>query len=165
MSKKNDNQTGQKARELEMQLKRALADYQNLERRTEEEKKLLYDLYSALMIEKFLPVLDNLEAAQKHLNDQGLSMVLSQFKDILEKEGVEEIEAIGTSFDPKLHEAIEAVEQVGSEGKVVNVIAKGYKINNKVIRVAKVAVGKNRQTESQDNQPEEKEAETLTPNE
>lgn len=126
-----------------MQLKRALADYQNLERHVSEEKKVLSELYTALVIEKFLPVLDNLEAAQSHLNDEGLALVISQFKDAFTKEGVEEITAEGTAFDPKLHEAIETVQSEGAEdGTVVKVLTKGYKINNKVIRPARVAVAK-----------------------
>lgn len=126
-----------------MQLKRALADYQNLERRVSEEKKVLSELYTALVIEKFLPVLDNLEAAQSHLSDEGLALVISQFKDTLTKEGVEEIAAEGTAFNPKLHEAIETVQSEGAEdGTVVKVLTKGYKINNKVIRPARVAVAK-----------------------
>lgn len=126
---------------LEDQLKRALADYHNLERRVEEEKKLLSDLYTAIAVEKFLPILDNLETAQNHIQDGGLAMVITQFKDVLAKEGVEEIAAVGQDFDPKLHEAIEAVEGK-DEGKVVKVLSKGYKINGKVLRPAKVAVSK-----------------------
>lgn len=125
--------------QLEEQLKRALADYQNLERRVEEERKLLNQLSSAILIEKFLPVLDNLESAQKHLNDQGLAIVVKQFKDILTKEGVQEIHSEGAQFDPKLHEAIEVV---GGERDniVVRVIRKGYTLNDNVLRIAQVVV-------------------------
>jgi len=129
----------QQVTDLEDQLKRALADYRNLERRVDEERKLLSQLSSIILIEKLLPILDNLESAQKHLNDQGLEMVIKQFKDILTQEGVEEILAEGADFDPKLHEAIEVIEG-RNDGKIVKVVAKGYKINDKVIRPAKVAV-------------------------
>ncbi|MBI2326826.1 nucleotide exchange factor GrpE [Candidatus Curtissbacteria bacterium] len=124
---------------LEDQLKRALADYRNLERRVDDERKLLSQLSSIILIEKLLPILDNLESAQKHLNDQGLEMVIKQFKDVLAQEGVEEIPAEGVQFDPKLHEAIEVIEGQ-NDGKIVKVVAKGYKINDKVIRPVKVAV-------------------------
>lgn len=141
--------------ELEEQLKRALADYQNLERRVAEEKRLLSELYSAIIIEKFLPILDNLENAQKHLNDQGLAMVISQFNDVLSSEGVEEIKAEGQNFDPRIHEAVEIIESE-EDGKVAKVISKGYKINDKVIRPVKVAVTKadesNIQTQENQNQ-------------
>lgn len=128
-------------RQLEDQLKRALADYQNLERRVEEERRLLNHLSSALLIEKFLPVLDNLENAQTHLNDQGLDIVIKQFKDILSSEGVEEIQAEGQEFDPNLHEATEVTEGE-NDNKIVKVARKGYKIGDKVLRAAQVVVEK-----------------------
>lgn len=130
-----------KHEELENQLRRALADYQNLERRVSEERALLSQLTSALVIEKFLPVLDNLESAQKHLDDEGLALVIKQFKDVLTTEGVEEIEAEGAEFDPNLHEAAEVV--VGeADNVVVKVLANGYKMNDRVIRPAKVVVSR-----------------------
>ncbi len=142
----SDNQQKRKPEEertqqLEEQVKRALADYQNLERRIEEERKILSQLSCAILIEKFLPILDNLENAQKHLNDQGLEMVIRQFKDVLSQEGVEEIPTEGSHFDPKFHEAIEVTEGP-NEGRIVKVARKGYKINNKVIRPAQVTVAR-----------------------
>lgn len=134
---KND----QRNQELEDQLKRALADYQNLERRVEQERRLLATLSSAILIEKFLPVLDNLENAQKHLNDEGLKIVLKQFKDILTSEGVSEIEAEGQQFDPNLHEAIETLDGT-NDGRIVKVARKGYKLGDKVLRAAQVVVEK-----------------------
>ena len=131
----------QKELDLEGQLKRALADYQNLERRIDEERRLLSHLSSALVIEKLLPVLDNLENAQKHLKDEGLEMVIKQFNDVLESEGVEEITAEGSPFDPNFHEAVEILESE-KDGVVLKVLAKGYKINDKVLRPAQVAVGR-----------------------
>lgn len=130
-----------KNNELEGQLKRALADYQNLEKRIEEERRLLSRLSASLLIEKLLPVLDNIENAQNHLKDQGLEIVIKQFKDVLKEEGVEEIVAEGTEFNPNYHEAIQT--QVGEKDNiVVKVIAKGYKIENTVLRPAKVVVTK-----------------------
>lgn len=129
------------SKELEESLKRALADYHNLEKRVEEERKLLSRLSASLLIEKLLPVLDNLEQAQSHLNDEGLAIVIKQFKDILTAEGVEEIPAEGVQFDPHLHEAVET--QVGTNDNLVaKVLIKGYKIDNTVIRPAKVIVVK-----------------------
>lgn len=128
-----------KHQEIENQLKRALADYQNLERRVAEERKLLSQLTAAILVEKFLPILDNLESAQAHLNDQGLEIVIKQFKDVLTSEGVEEIQAEGQQFDPNLHEAIEVAEGP-DEGRIVKVERKGYKLNDKVIRPAQAVV-------------------------
>lgn len=141
-AKKSDKtEIGEELKDLEQRLKRALADYQNLERRVAEEKQMLGTMYTQIVIEKFLPVLDNLENAQKHLKDKGIEMVLKQFKDVLIREGVEEIGAEGETFDPQNHEAIETVEGE-KEGTVAKVISKGYKIENRVVRPAKVVVTK-----------------------
>lgn len=134
-----------KHEELENQLRRTLADYQNLERRVSQERQLLGKLSTALFIEKMLPVLDNLENAQTHLKDSGLELVVKQFKEILNSEGVEEIVAEGQEFDPNLHEAIEAEEGV-EDNKVTKVVAKGYKIEDRVIRPARVVVSKKNET-------------------
>jgi molecular chaperone GrpE len=143
----------QKHQELEERLKRTMADYQNLERRIEEERKLLSKLSAMLLVEKLLPVLDNLENAQSHLKDEGLEMVVKQFKEILTQEGVEEIEAIGQQFDPNEHEAVEVAEGP-NEGRIARVVAKGYKIEDKVIRPAKVVVTQ-KTTGQQDQKKEE----------
>lgn len=152
MTKKKDIQKkDQKHQELEERLKRTMADYQNLERRIEEERKLLSKLSAMLLVEKLLPVLDNLENAQSHLKDEGLEMVIKQFKEILNQEGVEEIEAIGQQFDPNKHEAVEA--QTGENDNIVaRVVAKGYKIEDKVIRPAKVVVTKKATGQQDQNQ-------------
>ena len=68
---------------LEAQLKRALADYRNLERRVQDDVTHFAHHSRAELLMKLLPVLDNLENAQKHLNDQGLEIVIKQFKEIL----------------------------------------------------------------------------------
>lgn len=142
---KNEEKTNSEKQELESQLKRALADYQNLERRIEEERRVLGELSSVILIEKFLPVLDNLENAQKHLNDQGLDLVIKQFKDILASEGLEEVESEGVEFNPHLHEAVET-EEGQVDNKIMKVVTKGYKIRDRVIRPAKVIVAKAKQT-------------------
>jgi len=136
-----DKKTKNAQGDLEHQLKRALADYQNLERRIDEERRLLSHLSSALVIEKLLPVLDNLENAQKHLKDEGLEIVIKQFRDVLKTEDVSEITAEGSPFDPNFHEAVEILES-DKDGVVLKVLAKGYKINDKVLRPAQVAVGR-----------------------
>lgn len=125
--------------ELEEKYLRALADYQNLEKRVEREKETFVKFANAVLILKMLPVLDNLERASEHLKDQGIELVIKQFKEALSSEGVTEIEAAGQAFDPQLHEAVEKVS--GEEDKVMEVVEKGYKLGEKVIRPAKVKVG------------------------
>src|SRR3989338_7613653 len=88
-------------KELENQLKRVLADYQNLEKRAAEEKQELIKSANRGFILRLLPALDTLILAQKHTNDQGLKLSVQQLFDILEREGVVKIETMGENFDPK----------------------------------------------------------------
>jgi len=119
--------------------KRALADYQNLEKRIVQEKEEFAKFASAALLDKLLPILDSLEKCQIHLEDKGLSLILEQLERVLESEGLEEIQAEGEEFDPQLMDAVEMTK--GKKNKVIEVVLKGYKLNNKVLRPAKVKVG------------------------
>lgn len=120
---------------------RALADYQNLERRVEEErKKFQYYAVKEILL-KFLEVLDLIEKAEVFIKDEGLKLVKERFLKILKEEGVREIEILGKEFDPNVAECIEVVEGE-EEGKVVEVVRKGYFYHNQVLRIARVKVGK-----------------------
>ncbi len=125
--------------ELEHKWKRALADYANLEKRVAKEKEDFVNFSKGTLIIKMLAVLDDLERCQRHLKDEGLNLSIKRFKEVLKSEGVEEIEALGGDFDPKLMEAVEVTK--GFKNKVLEVALKGYLLNNKVIRPAKVKVG------------------------
>ena len=125
--------------DLETKYLRALADYQNLEKRVEREKDLFVKFANSILILKMLPILDNLERAQEHLKDQGIELVVKQFNDALISEGVTSISDAGGEFNPELHEAV--THGTGEEGKVTEVLEKGYKLGEKVIRPAKVKVG------------------------
>src|SRR3989344_6535552 len=93
--------------QLRGQLARALADYDNLRKRTDEEKTLWIKFSSQSIITKLLTILDMLEKAKEHLKDQGLAIATLEFKKILNEEGVTEIQPkVGESFDHELHEAI-----------------------------------------------------------
>ena len=85
--------------ELTNKWKRALADYQNLEKRVNEEKGEFVKFSNALLINKLLTVLDSLEAAEKHLKDQGLTIAINQLRNILKDEGVEEINIANKKLD------------------------------------------------------------------
>lgn len=135
---------GSKDKEIEdikNRLARTLADYSNLQKRVEEEKKVLVKFANANLLIKFLVVLDSLEEAAKHVQDEGLDLSIRKFKEVLASEGVKEIEAEGKDFDPNLHEAVDLVE--GKEdGKVVEVLGKGYAFEDKVLRPVRVKVTK-----------------------
>lgn len=119
--------------------KRALADYQNLEKRVVAEKKEFAQFANASLLDKLLPVLDGLEKCHRYLKDRGLGLILDQLKKALESEGLEEIKAKGERFDPAKMDAVEMVK--GEKNRVVEVILKGYKLNDQVLRPAKVKVG------------------------
>jgi len=127
-------------KELEAGWKRAVADYQNLQKRVSSEKEQLVRLANEALLEEILPVLDNLETVLQHIKDTGLEITVNQFRDVLRRVGVEEIDLLKKDFDPHLAEAVDVVE--GDENKVAEVVKKGYLYNDKVIRPAKVKVGK-----------------------
>ena len=118
---------------------RALADYQNLERRTEEEKRDFAQYANRELILKILPGLDSLEKAQEHLKDPGLELAIKQLKDGLREAGVAEINSLGVKFNPESMECLELVE--GDQDLVMEVARKGYQLGEKVIRTAMVRVG------------------------
>ena len=126
---------------LKNQLARALADYDNLRKRSAAEKSVWSKFAKEQILVKLLPALDNLELAQKHLDDQGLGIAIGQFKDVFKEEGVEEIDTSG-DFDENMHEAVD-VAPGGKKGKIASVLQKGYKFaDGTVIRPAKVMVYK-----------------------
>jgi len=140
MAKQTDIQTlKDQLAELDTNWKRALADYQNLEKRTREQQSMMAQLACLSLIERLLPVLDHLDLAAKHLNDPGLSMVQKQLEMVLEEEGVSTILAANHVFDPTTMECVEQVE--GEKEMVMEVVANGYQIGNRVIRPSRVKVG------------------------
>ena len=122
------------------QLKRALADYQNLTKRVESERLEFIKYVLEQFLGKLLPVVDALEAASAHLKDQGLDLALQQLETVLADEGVKEMSLINQPFDPKTAECVEIIP--GKKDQVVSVTQKGYLLNDKVLRPARVKVGK-----------------------
>lgn len=117
---------------------RALADYQNLQKRVEEERMRMIKYANEQLILELLEVYDNLIKASEHISDEGLKIVIKQLEDLLKKYGVEEISVEG-EFDPQWHECVEMV-QGNEDNKICGVVKKGYKLYNKLIRPAKVKV-------------------------
>jgi molecular chaperone GrpE len=146
MKKHEQKHTEDGLKNLENQLKRALADYQNLEKRIESEKSDWIKLANKDFILKILPTLDHLETALKGVKDtgknspwlSGIELAVGEFRKILKEEGLEQVQT--ESFDPNLHEAVEVRE--GPDGKILDIIQMGYTLNGKLIRPAKVVVGK-----------------------
>ncbi|MCI9177440.1 MAG: nucleotide exchange factor GrpE [Clostridia bacterium] len=132
--------------ETEDRLKRVAAEFDNYKKRSSKEKEEMYSSIMGDVVSNFLPVIDNLEKAVESKTEdegykQGVELVLKQFKDVLQANGVEQIETIGKTFDPELHEAVSAVtdENLG-EKEIKEEYRKGYIIGNKVIRHSMVVV-------------------------
>lgn len=130
----------QRCAEYEMKYKRALADYQNLERQTRESQIRFAKLATQGFVEELIGPYDNLLLATKHLKDKGLEMVIGQFRQVFESQGLKEINPIGQTFDATTMEAVDTKE--GEEGKVIEVMSVGYELNGIVIKHAQVVVGK-----------------------
>lgn len=125
--------------ELDLKWKRALADYQNLEKRNRDQQSLLTQLASLSIVERLLPIYDHLVLAANHINDPGLLMVVKQFSDALEAEGVTEIKALGLPYDARTMECVEQVP--GEKNIVMEINNQGFTIGSRVIRPARVKVG------------------------
>lgn len=126
--------------------KRILAEFENHKKRSAKEREGLYNSVLGDIVEKFLPILDNLENAVKtETKDEeykkGVELVLKQFKDVLKAQGVEEIPTVGQTFDPQLHDAVSSVQDESKgEKEIVQEYRKGYKIGHKIIRHSMVVV-------------------------
>lgn len=126
--------------ELTNKWKRALADYQNLEKRVILGKEEFAKFANSQLLLKILPALDSLKKAEIHLKDEGLNLAIKQLGDGLAAVGLEGVETKGTDFDPEVMECLEIGK--GEEGKVLDEIRAGYKLNGRILRVAQVRVGK-----------------------
>lgn len=125
---------------------RLIAEFDNLKKRSVKEREGLYQSILADIISSLLPVVDNLEKAlASETKDEeykkGIELVLKQFKDVLEANGVKEIKAVGEVFDPSLHEAVSMIQDENLGEKIVaSEYRKGYTIGNRVIRHSMVVV-------------------------
>ena len=132
--------------ELNDRYKRLFAEFENYKKRTQKEKESLYNSILGDIIMTVLPVIDNLEiAVNAECKDenykQGVELVQKQIKEFLAKNKVQEIPALGETFDPGLHEAVSSIQD-DSKGvqEIVQEYRKGYKIGEKVIRHSMVVV-------------------------
>jgi len=126
---------------------RMLAEYDNFRKRSQKERESVYSDVRADTVTRFLVVYDNLERALKQATadeaySRGVEMIFTQFKEILEKLGVCEIDAeAGTKFDPEIHNAVMHVEDENfGEGVVAEEFQKGFKLGDRVIRCSVVKV-------------------------
>ena len=147
----NQNDFEAKYNDINDKYTRLFAEYDNFRKRTAREKIDWIKSAGEETILKILPVLDDMERAMAHnktVDDpqvlkEGLELIQQKFKSILSGKGVEAMDAKGKPFDPELHDAITSIAAATEDlkGKVIEEVEKGYTMNGKVIRHAKVVVG------------------------
>lgn len=130
---------------------RLYADFENFRRRTSKEKLDYLKSANEEIIKAILPVIDDFERAQRStasIEDatvvkEGMQLIYNKLYKILEQKGLKPMESVGKSFDPDLHESITQIPAPKEElkGKVVDEVEKGYFLNDKVLRFAKVIIG------------------------
>lgn len=130
---------------------RLSAEFDNYRKRTLKEKIDLTKTAGEDLLKDILPVMDNFERGIKSIDDakdidavkEGIMLIYNNFKDFLKQKGVKEIEAMHQEFDTDVHEALTKIpaSEKKLKGKVVDVIEKGYFLNEKVMRFAKVVIG------------------------
>lgn len=130
----------QKIADLDDQLKRAVADYRNLEKRVEEERRELIKYANRELLSTLLPAFDTLFLAEKYVQDDGLKLTIKSLSDSFAQVGVQRVETVGKDFDPHTMECVETVD--GEENKVIDEVRPGFLLNEKLLRPAVVKVGK-----------------------
>ena len=143
--------TEEKLAEMNDKYIRLYADFENFRKRVSKERVDLLRFGGEEVFSKIIPVLDDFERAFKSMNEitdiatikQGEELIYNKFKNILTQSGLTEMKATGEEFNPDLHEAITNVPSPSEDmkGKVIEEVEKGYYLNGKVIRHAKVVVG------------------------
>jgi len=131
--------------ELEKSLKKVMADFDNYRKRTLREKKRIIERATENLMIDLLGILDDFERAlnsDDELDLDGIEMIYKKFYKTLKDHGLEEFDAEGEEFDPKFHECVMSVDAENDDDKdmVIEQFEKGYKLNSKVIRPAKVKV-------------------------
>ena len=154
--KKPDESSKLKAMEQELQEQkekylRLSADFDNYRKRTMKEKIDWSKQAGADIFARILPVLDNLERAMKAVEEakdleavkEGMHLIYNMFNEYLAQQGVKEIEAMHQEFDTDVHDAVTKIPAPDKKlkGKIVDVIERGYFLNDKVLRYAKVVIG------------------------
>jgi molecular chaperone GrpE len=129
---------------------RILAEFDTYRRRSEKERATAADRGAADVLRELLEVVDNFDRALEHANDDlpdsfldGLRLVARSLHDVLDRRGIEKIEAVGQPFDPELHEALSSMPGEDVEpNTVLSEVQTGYKLGERVLRAARVIVSR-----------------------
>jgi len=134
--------------ELNNKFLRLAADFENFKKRAAREREQIIRFANEQFALEILEVLDNIERALKAEDSdlkEGLSQIHKLFLSILERNGINPIDCIHARFDPNEHEAITSIPSEHEEGEIVDVVCRGYRMHDKVIRCAKVVVSQGKQ--------------------
>jgi molecular chaperone GrpE len=141
----------EKLAEMQDKYIRLSAEFDNYRKRTLREKMDLSKYAGEKLLLGILPLMDDFERALKHLDTtgdcvvlkDGIEIIYGKFSDFLKQNGIKEIESLNCSFNVDLHDAVSKVpvEEADKKGKVVDVLLKGYYLQDKVLRHSKVVVG------------------------
>lgn len=149
--KKKKDKKDEQIEELNDRLRRQMAEFDNFRKRTEKEKSQMFDMGAKTIIEKVLPIVDNFERGLAAVPEEqkedafvtGMDKVYKQLMQEFDSIGVKPIEAVGTEFDPELHNAVMQVESEEYEpGIIAQELQKGYTYKDAVVRHSMVAVVK-----------------------
>ena len=151
VAEKKEPSAEEKLAELQDKYLRLSAEYDNYRKRTLKERIDLLRSGNEDLLSKVLPVMDDFDRAIKLIDDakdiaavkEGLHLIYEKFSSFLSSEGVKEIDALHKAFDTDIHEAITKIPapEKKLKGKVVDVVQKGYYLNDKIIRFSKVVIG------------------------
>ncbi len=130
----------EKVANLEDQLLRSVADYRNLEKRIDEEKREFVKFANRDLLLRLIPAFDTLFLAEKYVADEGIKLTIKHLQESLREVGVERVATDGKEFDVQTMEAITTGD--GEEGKVLEELRPGFTLNGKLVRPAQVKVGK-----------------------
>lgn len=138
-----DENKSKKLEELENTLKHFIAEFDNYRKRVEKEMEEQRDLGKAEIIKDQLSVIDEFEIALQKINEndrEGIKMIYLNLLKVLQNHGLREIEASGKIYDPYLHEVVGIVKS-NEDGKIVEVVKKGYLFKDRVLRASQVIIG------------------------
>ncbi|MCJ2520577.1 MAG: nucleotide exchange factor GrpE [Candidatus Thermoplasmatota archaeon] len=132
--------------ELSSRLAYLQAELENLVKRSEKERRETRRFATEALVKHILPVVDEFDLALKSMKDRddefgsGVRMIYENFIKVLQSQGLQDIEAEGEAFDPYLHEAVAYVEEGGANGEIVEVLQKGYRMDERILRPSQVVV-------------------------
>ena len=149
--KVNDEEISEEQKQIEdltETLRRLQAEFENYKKRVERENSNLVKCASEQLIKRLLPVLDSFEQAlkSKEMDTKGVELVYAQLFSVLEEQGLEKIDCEGKEFDPLTQEVL-LQEESDNENIVLEELQKGYMLNDKLIRTAKIKIGIKKQGE------------------